>query len=159
MAKKNLVPLVSIMVVRGGKRVSPPIGKAYPFEEDELKVLKEGRDYRLAVNEDQEASEAEVKGERNSVGFTPKTNAAGAGNSTAMANGADGSQRTEQRQTEERDTRLDGNVTEIKTLIADIVDKADLAALKAAEEAGQNRSGVTTAIDARVAALTTDDDL
>ncbi len=90
-SSNNLVPLRSIMVVREGKRVSPPVGKAFPFEDDEVKVLKEGTDYRAAVNEDEEADLASIVAERNSPHIgKAKTNAKGAGNTTAMADGADG---------------------------------------------------------------------
>lgn len=82
MADKNLVPLRSIMVVRDGKRVSPPIGKAFKFTAEEVKVLKEGADYRTAVNEDEEADLADIKPERNSPHLGPKTNARGADNGT-----------------------------------------------------------------------------
>ncbi len=85
------VILGSVILVRDGKRVSPPIGKAFKLSADEVKGLRKDIDYRDAVNEDQEADEAEVVGLRNSphVG-KPKTNARGAGNTTAMADGADG---------------------------------------------------------------------
>ncbi|WLJ71126.1 hypothetical protein [Sphingomonas phage Carli] len=161
MSDKNLVPLKSIMVVREGKRVSPPIGKAFPFNPAEVKVLKEGVDFRAAVNEDEEADLASIMPERNSVHIgKAKTNAAGAGKTTAMVNGADGAPATgEQSGDANVDARLGGNVNEIKALVAEITDKADLAALRAGEDAGQKRAGVFTAIDARVAALTTDDDL
>lgn len=87
MTKKsnNLVPLSSVMVVRGGKRVSPPIGKAFPFEDDEVEAMKEGVHYRKAVNEDEEADLADIKPERNSPHIGK-----GAGKTTAMTDGADG---------------------------------------------------------------------
>lgn len=33
---KNLVPNISITVIREGKRVTPPLNKAYPFTADEV---------------------------------------------------------------------------------------------------------------------------
>lgn len=148
----NLVPLKSIIVVREGKRVSPPLNKAFPFNADEVKVLKEGVDYRKSINEDEQADLASIIPERNSphIGGA-KTNGQGAGKTTAMANGADGAPRTED--------RLAGNVADTKLVIDAITDKADLASLREAEAAGANRSGVIGAIDARVTALTSDDDL
>lgn len=153
----NLVPLKSVVVVRKGARVSPPIGKAFPFEDEEVEAMKEGVHYRKAVNEDAEADEADLKplGRSPHVG-KPKTNAQGAGKTTAMTDGNDGTTRTGEQQTDER---LDGSVDDLKTLLAGITDKADLASLKAAETAGKNRTGAVQAIDARIAALTTDDDL
>jgi hypothetical protein len=161
MANKNLVPLVAMLVVREGRRVPPPIGKAFPFTDEEVKVLREGVDYRKAVNEDEEADLASVMAERNSPHVTrAKTNAAGAGKTTAMVNGADGAQRTgEQGNGTEGDARLKGNATDTIALVGGLDDKADLAALREAEVAAGNRSTVLKAIDARVAALTTDDDL
>lgn len=161
MADKNLVPLKSIMVAREGKRISPPIGKAFPFNADEIANLKEGVDYRAAVNEDQTVDPKDIVAERNSVGFKPKTNAQGAGQTTTMANGNDGAPLTGEggQGNDQTDARLNGTVADVKATVADMDDKADLAALLAAEEKGQNRTGVKDAINARVAALTTDDDL
>lgn len=109
MADKNLVPLKSIMVVREGKRVSPPIGKAFPFTADEVKVLKQDVDYRAAVNEDEEADLASIMPERNSphVGKA-KTNAQGAGKTTAMADGADGAPTTEDEEGQTSDSNKAG---------------------------------------------------
>lgn len=162
MADKNLVPLKSIMVVREGKRVSPPIGKAFPFNADEIKVLKEGTDYRAAVNEDEEADLASIMPERNSPHVNrAKTNAKGAGQTTTMANGADGAALTGEggQGNANTDARLNGTVADVKGAVGEIEDKADLAALLAAEEKGANRTGVKDAINARIAALTSDDDL
>ena len=164
MADTNLVPLKSIMVVRENKRVSPPIGKGFPFTADEVKALKEGTDYRKPVNEDEQADLASILPERNSPHIGPKTNAQGAGNTTTMTNGADGAPATGQSgqnadANENADQRLAGNATDTIALVGGLDDKADLVALRAAEASGSNRSTVIKAIDARVAALTTDDDL
>lgn len=96
MADKKVVLLKSVILVREGKRVSPPIGKAYPLTAEEIKGLKDGVHYRAAINEDQEADDAELAPLSNSphVGKA-KTNAAGAGKTTAMADGADGTATTE----------------------------------------------------------------
>lgn len=162
MADKNVVLLKSVIIVRGGKRVSPPIGKAYPLTADELKGMKEGVHYRAAVNEDQDASDAELTPLSNSphVG-KPKTNAQGAGQTSAMVNGADGAALTGEggQGNDQTDPRLNGTVADVKGVVAEITDKADLAALLAAEEKGQNRTGVKDAINARISALAADDDL
>lgn len=118
--KNNLVPLVSIMVVRDGRRVAPPIGKAFPFEDEEIKVLKEGTHYRAAVNEDDEADLAAIKPERNSAGH-PKTNAKGAGNTTAMKDGADGAGTTEGEAGQDSDSNKAGKAktpAQAKTAVA-----------------------------------------
>lgn len=96
-ASANKVTLRSVMVVRDGKRVSPPIGKAFPYSEDELEALTEGVHYRDAVNEDAEVDVEALVAERNSphVG-KPKTNAQGAGKTTAMTDGADGTAATDE---------------------------------------------------------------
>lgn len=154
----NKVLLRSVILVRGGKRVSPPLNKAFPLTEDEIKGLTKGVHYRDAVNEDAVADEAEATPLSNSphVG-KPKTNAQGAGQTTAMVNGADGAPRTD------TDSRLDGNVTEVTAIINKITDKAELEALRDAEKAGKDRSGALGAIEARVQALSApsggDDDL
>ncbi len=109
MADKNLVALKSIMVVREGKRVSPPIGKAFKFTADEVKVLKENVDYRAAVNEDEEADLASIMPERNSPHVNrAKTNAQGAGKTTAMADGADGAPTTEGEEGQDSDSNKAG---------------------------------------------------
>lgn len=92
----KLVPLKSVMVIRDGKRVSPPVGKAFPFETEERDSMREDIDYRKAVNEDAEADLAEIVAERPSPHVVKaKTNAKGAGGTTAMADGADGAPTTE----------------------------------------------------------------
>lgn len=162
MADKNVVLLKSVILLRDGKRVSPPVNKAYPLSADELKGLKEGTHYRAAINEDQAASEAELQPLARSPGTAePKTNGQGAGNTTAMANGMDGTSTTgEQSGDANTDQRLNANVTDVTATINAITDKADLAALREHEAKGKNRSGVLGAIDARVTALTpADDDL
>jgi hypothetical protein len=95
MANKNLVPLVAMLVVREGKRVAPPLNKAFPFTAEEVENLREDVDYRKAVNEDEEADLAVLTAERNSPHVArAKTNAKGAGNTTAFVDGADGAQPT-----------------------------------------------------------------
>lgn len=159
----NKVPLSSVIVVRDGKRVSPPIGKAFPFNDDEIKAMKAGVHYRDAVNEDQEASEAELVGIRPSSHIKAKTNGQGAGNTTAMASGFDGTAATGgqsgQSADMNTDPRLAGTIDDLKGRLAEIDDKAELGSILAAEKAAQNRSGAITAINARLSALTTDDDL
>lgn len=162
MADKNVVLLKSVILVREGKRVSPPLNKAYPLTADELKGMKEGVHYRAAVNEDQAATDAELTPLQNSPSVAKaKTNAQGAGQTSAMVNGGDGTALTGEggQGNSQTDARLNGTVADVKGRVAEITDKADLAALLAAEEAGQNRTGVKDAINARVSALTADDDL
>ena len=48
----NLVPINSIIVVRGGKRVTPEIGKAFDFTDDEAKHLLAQGVARLANSAD-----------------------------------------------------------------------------------------------------------
>lgn len=105
----KLVPLKSVMIVRDGRRVSPPVGKAYPFSTEERDAMREDIDYRKAVNEDAEADENEVVPERNSPHVkTAKTNAKGAGNTTAMADGFDGAPTTEGEEPQTSDSNKAG---------------------------------------------------
>lgn len=162
MADKNVVLLKSVILVRDGKRVSPPLNKAFPLTADELKSLKDGTHYRAAINEDAQASEAELQPLARSPGTAePQTNGKGAGTTTAMANGMDGTNATNQQDGDANtDQRLNANVTDVTATVNAITDKADLAALREAETKGKNRAGVLGAIDARVKDLTpADDDL
>lgn len=47
---QSLIPLQSIVVVRDNKMVSPPLGKPFPFTDDEVKDLPKGS-YRSPVVE------------------------------------------------------------------------------------------------------------
>lgn len=111
----NLVPLKSVIVVREGKRVSPPIGKAFPFEGDEVEAMKEGIDYRAAKNEDEEADLASIVAERNSPHVArAKTNGKGAGKTTAMEQGADGAATTEGEEGQTSDSNKAGSAAKPK---------------------------------------------
>lgn len=87
------VVLKSIIIARDGKRVSPPIGKAFPFTDDEVEAILAANPtaIRDAVNEDEQADEAEVVGMGNSnTRIVPKNVKAGAGKTSAMVDGLDG---------------------------------------------------------------------
>lgn len=94
MAKSNnKVALKSVVVVRDGKRVSPPIGKSFPFTEDEVEAILASNPgaIRDAVNEDDEADLASIAplGNSNTRVITKRVKA-GAGLTSAMKDGLDG---------------------------------------------------------------------
>jgi hypothetical protein len=73
MAKKSnkRVVLKRVIIGREGKRLEPPIGKAFEFTDEELENIERVNPTALreAVNEDAEADENEAATLRNSAGF------------------------------------------------------------------------------------------
>ncbi len=167
MASKNKVILKSIIVVREGKRVAPPIGKAFPLTDAEIKALDETNPtaYRDAVNEDEVVDLAEVMALGNS-NTRPGPVKSGAGKTTAVENGAD-ADATAGGGDDDDDKGDDDDakpltVKQIKAGLADL-DADELTAALNAEREGENRP---TAIEAyegeiakRAAAASGDDDL
>jgi hypothetical protein len=105
MAKKSnkKVVLKRVIIGRGGKRMEPPIGKAFEFTDEELENIERVNPGALrdAVNEDDEADTTDALVHRNSAGFkTPaaegdaKTGADAAGKAAAADKGAAGGKAT-----------------------------------------------------------------
>lgn len=73
MAKKSnkKVVLKRLIIARDGKRMEPPIGKAFEFTDEELENIERVNPGALrdAVNEDDEADVNEAATLRNSAGF------------------------------------------------------------------------------------------
>ena len=157
-ASNNKVILKSIIVVREGKRVAPPIGKAFPLTSDEIDALDETNPtaYRDAVNEDEVVDMAEVMALGNS-NTRPGPVKAGAGKTTAVENGADAGPAADD---DDDDDDKPLTVKQIKAGLADL-DNDGLTAALNAEREGANRP---TAIEAYEAEITkrnapADDDL
>lgn len=126
----NKVVLKSVMIARDGKRISPPLNKAFPFTGDEVEAITKANPTALrpAVNEDSVADLAEVVALANSnTRVIPQSAKPGAGKTTAMADGMDG---TNESQTQDTDaTEL--TIEEIEAGIADLDSDALTAALNA----------------------------
>lgn len=163
----NRVALKSVIVVRDGQRVSPPIGKSFPFTAAEIKALEESNPtaIREAVNEDDEASVAEVVALRNS-NTRPRTVRPGAGKTTAVEDGADAGAGSNQGGDDDGDNG-DGDdkpltVKQIKEGLADLDNDALTAALNAEREGGARPTAIEAyegEIAKRAAAAAGDDDL
>lgn len=170
MAKSNnRVALKSVIVVREGKRVSPPIGKSFPFTAEEVEALEESNPtaIRAAVNEDEQADVASVVALANtSTRVVAKSAKPGAGKTTAMVDGLDGTAAGDQTSSDASDDDDDDSgltITQIKAGLTDLDDAALDAAL-AAEKAGSKRAGAIAAYDGEIAkrkaaAAAADDDL
>lgn len=170
MAKSNnKVILKSIIVVREGRRVAPPIGKAFALTADEVEALEKTNPtaIRDAVNEDDVADLAEVIALSNSnTRVKPKNVPNGAGKTTAVENGADAGAAAgggdDDDDKGDDDDAKPLTVKQIKAGLADL-DADELTAALNAEREGENRP---TAIEAyegeiakRAAAASVDDDL
>lgn len=164
----NRVPLKSVIVVREGQRVSPPLGKSFPFTAAEVKALEENNPtaIREAVNEDDEASVAEIVGLRNSNN-RPRTVKPGAGKTTAVEDGADAGAGSDDQDGDDDGDNGDGDdkpltVKQIKDGLADLDNDALTAALNAEREGGNRPTAIQAyeaEIAARAAAASGDDDL
>jgi hypothetical protein len=163
----NRVALKSVIVVREGKRVSPPIGKSFPFTEDEITALEESNPtaIRKAVNEDQEADLAEVIALSNTnTRVNSKNVKPGAGKTSAMADGMDGTTVTGEGGSDSANgqtaaTRM--TITDIKAGIADLSNDDLTAALEAERAHADPRDGAIKAYEAEIAKRNApaDDDL
>lgn len=162
MAKaSNKVILKSIIVVREGKRVAPPIGKAFPLTAEEIETLDEVNPtaYRDAVNEDEVVDMAEVMALGNS-NTRPGPVKAGAGKTTAVENGADAGPAAGDDDDDDDDADKPLTVKQIKAGLADL-DADGLTAALNAEREGANRLTAVEAYEAEIAkrAAPADDDL
>lgn len=165
MAKSNnKVILKSIIVVREGKRVAPPIGKAFPLTAAEIEALDSVNPtaYRDAVNEDEVVDMAEVMALGNS-NTRPGPVKAGAGKTTAVEDGADagaaaGGDDDDDDKGDDEPKPL--TVKQIKAGLADL-DNDGLTAALNAEREGDARPTAIEAYEAEIAkrAAPADDDL
>lgn len=151
MAKSNnKVILKSIIVVREGRRVAPPIGKAFALTTEEIDALDETNPtaYRDAVNEDQVADLAEVIALGNSnTRVVPKKVANGAGKTTAVEDGADAGPAANNGDDDDDAEVL--TVKQIKDGLADLDTDALTAALNAERE-GSNRPTAIAAYEGEI---------
>ena len=148
-ASNNKVILKSIILVREGKRVAPPIGKAFPLTAEEIDALDEVNPtaYRDAVNEDEVVDMAEVMALGNS-NTRPGPVKAGAGKTTAVENGADaGAAAGDGDDDDDGETVL--TVKQIKEGLADL-DADGLTAALNAEREGSNRPTAIAAYEAEI---------
>ncbi len=153
----NRVALKSVIIVRDGRRVSPPLGKSFPFTEEEVEAIEKTNPtaIREAVNEDEAADAAEVV----HLGMTntrvnTKNVANGAGKTTGMADGFDGTGKTPQGG-EGGEKPL--TVAEIKEGLATL-DNDGLTTALNAERAGGNRPTAIAAYEAEIAKRNAPDD-
>lgn len=168
MAKSNnKVILKSIIVVREGRRVAPPIGKAFALTADEVEALEKTNPtaIRDAVNEDDVADLAEVIALSNSnTRVKPKNVPNGAGKTTAVENGADAGAAAGGDDDDDKgdDDAKPLTVKQIKAGLADL-DNDELTAALNAEREGENRPTAVEAYEGeiakRAAAASGDDDL
>ena len=158
MAKSNnRVALKSVIVVRDGKRVSPPIGKSFPFTAEEVEELEKSNPtaIREAKNEDDEANVAEVIALANSnTRVRPKNVKPGAGKTTAMADGMDGTTTAEDGgdagDDDDDDAEKRLTITEIKAGLADLDNDGLTSALNAERAHASPRDGAIKAYEAEI---------
>lgn len=161
----NKVVLKSVMIARDGKRISPPIGKAFPFTEDEVAEIEKVNPTALrdAVNEDDVADLAEVVALSNSnTRVVPKSAKPGAGKTTAMVDGADGAPESDTQDDGDDDDATALTVEEIEAGVADMDNDALTAALNAERALGKKaRKGAIAAYEGEIAKRNApvDDDL
>lgn len=160
-ASNNKVILKSIIVVREGKRVAPPIGKAFPLTTDEIDALDEinPNAYRDAVNEDEVVDMAEVMALGNS-NTRPGPVKTGAGKTTAVEAGADAGPPADDDDDDDDAADAVLTVKQIKDGLADL-DADGLTTALNAEREGSNRPTAIAAYEAEIAkrAAPADDDL
>lgn len=152
MAKSKVV-LKSVIIARDGKRLSPPIGKAFPFTAEEVEEIEKVNPTALrdAVNEDDEATLAEVAALSNSnTRVNPKNVKPGAGKTTAMADGMDGTTTAEDGgDAGDDDGDKPQTIEEIEAGLADL-DNDGLTAALNAERAGKNRKGAISLYEGEI---------
>lgn len=145
----NKVVLKSVIIARDGERISPPIGKAFAFTKEEVEEIEAANPtaIRDAKNEDDEASLAEVKAlSQTNTRIRPRNVPAGAGKTSAMVDGMDGTGATG----EGGSDAAAQTIEEIEAGLADLDNDALTAALNA-ERAGKNRKGAVSLYEAEIA--------